>query len=622
MNLLSLIFSVGLAVVAAFAVMSAISATLPEGDEAEDDKSSKSEKSSKAFAKRFSGRVTGLDAKGVGISVGAGLFLGVINYVTPMIGSAVVVAIFLGLMAVYFLALCFWWKEKVESWGEMLPCLVLAFLGFLVTLTVAGQLAHLVQGMPLLASVVMTLPTLMLIAVATFFALSKLNFEADFNAGLDAAKERLFRIARNVTAVVAAVAIVLVCVFVPNWGQAIMPQAQQAFAGEEVASIQVTEEEYNAQAANALYESMGVSDELSNSSLTAKDEERVKATGISDALTFPMTAGDDAGKMNEVYREVMANPVYCLTIIKALKDEKIGDQTVGDWNPWMGKAVAQETEHGVLGWCEYRGDDKSKVYLTQEYRQTATATVALLKRFVVQGVQNRTTVKNWCLNSASLDNQRKGILASYQYTGDFLVLAYVGKNELGKEKATGLLVFGLNLKDKRPAFFGEEPETVTGIGTTPSSPSNPGNPTPNPPGPNPPGPNPPDDPEKDPSKLTSVNTEPNDNTGPGENTIDPSDYNHSSKDRNDNSTSYSSVGEYQNWINHLGDVNETQRTGGDSNQPSTETPTNTNVDNNGATGTGYGSADTPTPVSDPAHAADTGQTINTNPGKAWEGPAD
>ena len=542
-------------------------------------------------------------------AVGAGAIVGLVNYFAPVIAKSALPGIavfFLVVMIALYVLMMIWWAREGGSAKEMMPFIILAVLMFFTTSAAASATAVVIPDV-FWKSVITTTPGVLLVVSIGFFVANLCFFrhaEIDTDEG-EKTRDLVLTVVASVVTAVIALALLVSGV---AWGSL----APKSAYGDVAASIQVSEEEYNAQAANTLYGGMEVSDELSHSSLTAKDEERVKATGISDALTFPMTASDDAGKMNEVYCEIMTNPIYCLTIIKALKDEKIGDQTIGDNNSWMGEAVKQEAEHGVLGCCEYRGDDKSKVYLTQEYRCTATATVALLKRFVVQGVQNRTTVKNWCLNSASLDNQRQGILAPYQYTGDFLVLAYVGKNELGKEKATGLLVFGLNLKDKRPAFFGEKPETVTGVSTVPGTPSTSNNPTPTP------TPTPtPDEPKKDPSKLTPINTEPNDNTGPGENTIDPSDYNHSSKDRSDNSTSYPSYDAYREDMDHLADVNNNQRVGGDSNQPSTETPSGTTVDNNGANGTGYGGADAATPISQPAETTDGSAVTKSGGDGAW-----
>lgn len=99
---------------------------------------------------------------------------------------------------------------------------------------------------------------------------------------------------------------------------------------------------------------------------------------------------------------------------------------------------------------------------------------------------------------------------------------------------------------------------------------------------------------KDQSKIPKKNTEPNDDKGPGEKTIG-SDPNHSTKDRKDNSTS-GSYQDYKNNLDNLKDTNQNQKTGSDSNKPSTPAPKpNTNVDNNGDKGTGNGGINTPTP---------------------------
>ena len=75
-------------------------------------------------------------------------------------------------------------------------------------------------------------------------------------------------------------------------------------------------------------------------------------------------------------------------------------------------------------------------------------------------------------------------------------------------------------------------------------------------------------------------------------------------------------------MDKLAEINQNQKVGGDSNEPSTPTPPNTTVDNNADKGTGNGGIDQPTEISAPAKEAETGNPINTNPGKAWGGPKD
>ena len=107
----------------------------------------------------------------------------------------------------------------------------------------------------------------------------------------------------------------------------------------------------------------------------------------------------------------------------------------------------------------------------------------------------------------------------------------------------------------------------------------------------------PDNPKnmKDPSKIPKKNTEPNDDKGPGPNTNNPSDPNHSTKDTKDSSTSMT-YDDYKKNVDNLKDTNKNQKTGSDSNTPSTPKPSpNTNVDNNGDKGNGGAPINTPTP---------------------------
>ncbi len=100
---------------------------------------------------------------------------------------------------------------------------------------------------------------------------------------------------------------------------------------------------------------------------------------------------------------------------------------------------------------------------------------------------------------------------------------------------------------------------------------------------------------KDPNKAPKKNTEPNDDKGPGPNTNNPSNPNKSSKDTPDSSSSMT-YDEYKNNVDNLKNINENQKTGSDSNKPSTPAPSsNTNVDNNGDKGNGGAPINTPTP---------------------------
>ena len=89
---------------------------------------------------------------------------------------------------------------------------------------------------------------------------------------------------------------------------------------------------------------------------------------------------------------------------------------------------------------------------------------------------------------------------------------------------------------------------------------------------------------KDPGKAPTNDTEKNDDPGPGQDTNNPKDPQHSKLDTPDSSTS-GSYTDYKNHVQELKDTNTNQKTGEDSNTPSTNKPsTNTKVDNSGGPG--------------------------------------
>ena len=265
-----------------------------------------------------------------------------------------------------------------------------------------------------------------------------------------------------------------------------------------------------------------ISQVLLQSSLTTHDRKRTKSAGFSDALTYGFKNKKSTSKMfKELEEEILRNPVYGVTVANALKNKKVGNKTIGSFNPWMGKMVSINREKGLSYWLEHRGNSKT-IYVTNEYRRYAATLCTFLERLVDQGVQTRKTSENWCLNATSKNNKRAGIKASYQYSRKALIMAYVGKNKVS------FLIVGFNIHDKRPEFYSKKhqpkivktPKGPTGGGSTPSNPT-PDNPTPNPTNPKPTPTNPtPTTPKynKDPSKAPKKNTEKNDDPGPGKNT--------------------------------------------------------------------------------------------------------
>lgn len=592
----SMIGSIFLAVVAAFVAAIAIRTTA-DGDNSDD------------------GFIAGFGRhgwNGLWLSIAVGLFLGVINFVTPLLpaGAAWVSLI---LMLLFSVGLCLFWHRP--DWGgvtrvrEAIPCVILALLALLVTSTAASRAAGVAPVGSGGYALINALPLAAFIGTIGFFIADRLFDEGSVRSHSG------FSAAGKAVSVVAALA-VITALASPALGSGFGPKTATA---EETAAIEtLTVQQLTPEQLERITQEkfQGVSQVMLESSLSSHDRARVEATGFSDALTYGFSSQDEAVMFAELEEEILRNPVYAVTVAEAIMDKEIGGQTIGSFNPWMAEFVRLTDEHGISYWCEYRNGDESTMFVTNQYRIYAGTLCVFLERLIPQGVYAWQTTENWCLNSASLNNDRRGIRAPYQYTQDAFILAYVGKDQAlsgnGATPGTGLFVIGFNVHDKRIEFYGGTPK-VPNPGN-PGTPSNPGDPD------KPDKPDKPDEPKKDPSQLTSTNTEPNDNTGPGESTIDPSDTNHSSADRPDNSTSGSSS-DYREQMNDLADTAH-QQTGGGSNNPTTSTPSGTNVDNNGANGTGHGGADTPTPTSDPAREASTGENINSSPGGAWGGPRD
>ena len=126
---------------------------------------------------------------------------------------------------------------------------------------------------------------------------------------------------------------------------------------------------------------------------------------------------------------------------------------------------------------------------------------------------------------------------------------------------------------------------------------------------------------------------PNDDPGPGPDTNNGVGAKESTMDQPDNSNHYDSYEQYKENMEELELINKEQKTGKDDNTPTIskeevakeltgDSSAPVNVDNDGDKGNGGDPNDQPTPVTAPATAADTGESISDSPGGAWGGPPD
>ncbi|MBR2641318.1 hypothetical protein IKD49_02585 [Candidatus Saccharibacteria bacterium] len=557
-----------------------------------------------------------------------GCTIGAINYLNPMLYawhaawiSVVFFIVMIGLF-IYILRLSADEKDGIGAIKDIIPLLAVMIIFYLTMMSVVWMMSTLWDNR-FLTGLVTVLPKIMLIFAIFFFIIVLILFLGSINK-----KEKVAKGAASVAGLIGAIAIIAMLVSLP-WASLKTVEAADDLkvSAEDLETAQndltvnkLTVEELEQL---TLGKYANISQVFLDSSLTPQDKARTESTGFSDALTFGFTSEDDAGKFLEVQEELLRNPVYGVTVAKALSTKKLGDKTIAELNPWMTEFI-QKNDSGVSYWLEYRGDDKETIYVTDEYRQYAATICVFLERLVNQGVHAYPTCENWRLNDTVKNNDRAGILAEYQYTKDALILSYITKAQAGNGEMVSVSLFtiGFNIHDKRPEFYDKTP-TPTPIPPTPEPTSEP---TPTPditPEPTPePTPTPPPY-NKDPEKAPKENTEPNDDPGPGPDTNNGVGATESPMDLPTNSNHEESYSDYQEDLSELEKVNNSQQVGGDPNTPSTPKPTSeTNVDNNADEGTGNGGIDEPTEITEPAHEAETGNPINTSPAGQWDGPPD
>lgn len=407
----------------------------------------------------------------------------------------------------------------------------------------------------------------------------------------------------------ALVAIILLCVFTPKLsgeaqkisGVTISPEDAYDNMINDLTVQKVTAEDLDRLDQEKF---SGISWEMLQSSLSPYDQERVSRAGFSDALTMPF----GKATLREIEEEILRNPVYGVTVARAIEDKKIGRKAIKDFNSWLKEMTARNRK--VFDWIV---EKDGTFYVSEEYRCYAATLCNFLERLLDQGVQTRPTIENWCLNAAARNSDREGIKADYQYEKEALVLAYVSKDGAYQ------FIIGFNIHDKRPEFYGEKqsPKIVNKPTPSPSpSPTPTTTPKPTTTPTQAPTVAPTQKPtyNKDPNKATYNNLEPNDDPGPGPDTNNGKGATTSKADRDSNSNHYNSYEEYEKEIQNKKDINNNQKK--DSN-PSKTPDSGTKVDNNGKNGTGNGGIDTPTPIQEPAENLKNNED---NPAGVWGGP--
>lgn len=214
-----------------------------------------------------------------------------------------------------------------------------------------------------------------------------------------------------------------------------------------------------------------ISRELLWNSLSKMDAQRVKATGFSDAVTFPFEGDTDTERLAELREEILRNPVYGDMVARGmLKIVLQGGKGLGELNPWMkefvqrldaAQSVKEVGSRGIEIWLEAKKNDAGKVtyYVTEEYRSYACGLCTILDRLVPCGTTKRLSEVNFALNDATKDFARRTVEASYQERKEAFVLQYVRKD------GTVSFEIAFNLLDKRFELL-TTPKPVKKVSTT------------------------------------------------------------------------------------------------------------------------------------------------------------
>lgn len=114
----------------------------------------------------------------------AGAIIGVINFYSPIVakGATWLGPVFLFVMLGVSVVLIAWWHVEGSDFKEMIPILVLTVLTFFVTKAAASATCALIPN-DFFRSVIMTIPTLVLIGTIGFYLYDLFQFRNEFGTG-------------------------------------------------------------------------------------------------------------------------------------------------------------------------------------------------------------------------------------------------------------------------------------------------------------------------------------------------------------------------------------------------------------------------------------------------------
>lgn len=482
--------------------------------------------------------------------------------------------------------LVYWWHQEGSELKEMWPFAVVMLPIFLVMKAAAAKVAEIIDQ-PFWGSVVNAIPTIVLLVAAGLIVADFFHFrytEMDSEATEDGAREmQLHRIGALASVLVMSMMVCGVVYSAIDWGALNGPE--ETYADDEGSTVGWARF-YN---------------------LEVRDDEDPD----NDFNFGPVPVADDAAGYDTEFRSRLIEDPALGAADMAWLDAIVGTRYLGEFyksckGDWA-KTINQSKEAFINDQILYNNTreaffkflDKADVSVE---KASGLTDQMYMNGYTKDGVPDVIVLK-------TKNHTGKFLVYTFKIKGDTFKVAY--RIECGYQPTNVKAVMGITPQGTPKKVTPKKPTGGRGDGGTPSKPTKPGK-----------GENGKPKYNKDPNKAPKKNTEPNDDKGPGPNTNNPSDPQHSTKDTPDSSTS-GDYKDYRDNIDKLEDVNKNQKTGNDSNKPSTPKPTpDTKVDNNGDKGNGNGSANTPTPVKDKAKEKETGKPIDDKAGEAWEGPSD
>ena len=545
------------------------------------------------------------------LAVVFGALVGAINYFVPMFygNIAFMAPISLAVMVFMTCYLMYWWSQEGSNFREMLPMIVLVVMFFFTTKAAAVMTVAMLEDY-FLISLLLIVPEIVLVLALGFFVTNLFYFRYR-----EVGRRQIDRILAIAAGAITTLIILFFLCTKVYWGgfSELMASATRIPEINQGADVEVEDGEYVAEDAGQYQTTIGTK------------RGAIPFTGAVGYYNLMLQA-DDSPENNFDFGpsplvEGGTAEDYDLDLrTRAAQDPALAAATMAWWDAITGTRFTGRFYETCKGeWADtinmardefvadpdvyygalvpfYRMMDEAKVSIKMGYNLNDQM---YMNPYTSSGIPDIIVMKT----------DQDGIFLVYTITikGNAFEVPY--RINCGYQPTNVQAVMNIEPQPEPQP----QPNPQPGKDPNPQTDPQPGN-----------GDNPPPSitPKKDPSKSPKINTEPNDDPGPGPNTNNGVGSNTAPADQPTNSN-HGSNSDYNKAIGDLKDTNATQKTGSDSNTPSTPAPTpSTHVDNNGDKGNGGAPINTPTTVTPPATVADTGQAISDSPGEAWGGPAD